>query len=214
VLAAERDVLAAARVPVVTTVIPEPNLPYGYFPLPRSGPQTPPLVLAIGRLEPQKNLALAIHAFAALVARQDARLMILGEGHERAALEALVRRLGLDGRVEMPGFVTNVGALLAQASLLLMTSRYEGFAAVLIEALAADVPVVSTNCSPSQKAVIASPLHGRVVDDATPAHLAEAMAEVLTLPFATNGVRAAGLCRHASGASATRYLALFDNTSR
>jgi len=114
----------------------------------------------------------------------------------------------------MPGFVTNVGALLAQASLLLMTSRYEGFAAVLIEALAADVPVVSTNCSPSQKAVIASPLHGRVVDDATPAHLAEAMAEVLTLPFATNGVRAAGLCRHASGASATRYLALFDNTSR
>ena len=213
-LAADRDVIGAARAPVVATVIPEPNLPDGYSPPPRRGPQTPPLILAIGRMKPQKNLALAIRAFAALFARQSARLVILGEGRERAALEALVRRMGLDGVVKMPGFVPDVGAMLAQASLLLMTSRYEGFPAVLIEALAADVPVVSTNCSPSQRALIASPLHGRVVDDATPEHLAEAMEAVLTLPFATHGARAAGLCRHTSGSSATRYLALFDSTCR
>ncbi len=213
-LAADSDVIGAARTPAVATVIADPNLPDGYSPPFRHGPQTPPLILAIGRMEPQKNLALAIRAFSALVARQKARLVILGEGRERAALEALVRLQGLDGMVEMPGFVPDVGAMLGQASLLLITSRYEGVPAALIEALAADVPVVSTNCSPSQKALIASPLHGRVVDDATPEHLAEAMAAVLTLPFATGGARAAGLCRHASDVSATRYLALFDSTCR
>jgi len=213
-LAADHDVIGAARAPVMATVIPDPNLPEGYSPPPRLGPQTLPLILAIGRMEAQKNLALAVRAFAALVAHQNARLVILGEGRERPALEALVRLLGLEGKVEMPGFVPDVGAMLAQASLLLMTSRYEGVPAALIEALAADVPVVSTNCSPSQKALIASPLHGRVVDDATPEHLAEAMVAVLALPFATRGARAVGLCRHASGVSASRYLALFDSTCR
>jgi glycosyltransferase involved in cell wall biosynthesis len=213
-LAADSDVIGAARAAVLATVIPEPNLPDGYSPPLRHGPQTPPLILVVGRMEPQKNLTLAIHAFAALLARQDARLVILGEGRERSALEALVRRVGLDGAVEMPGFVPDVGAMLAKASLLLMTSRYEGFPAVLIEALAADVPVVSTHCSPAQKTLIASALHGRVVDDATPEKLAEAMAAVLTLPFTTQGTRAAGLGRHASGASASEYLALFDRTSR
>jgi glycosyltransferase involved in cell wall biosynthesis len=216
-LAADGDVIGA----MPSAVIPEPNLPDGFAPLPRHGPLSPPLILAIGRMEPQKNLALAIRAFAALVARQPARLVILGEGRERGALEALVRRLGLEGMVDMPGFAPDVAARLAQASLLLMTSRYEGFPAVLVEALAADVPVVSTNCSPSQKTLIASPMHGRVVDHATTGALAAAMAEVLALPFSSalsgtspDGARGAGLGAHTASISAAAYLALFDSTSR
>ena len=213
-LAADGDVIGDRP----AAILPEPNLPDGYRPRPRLGPQDPPLILAIARMEPQKNLALALRAFAALRARQPARLVILGEGRERKALEALALRLGVAEAVEMPGFASDVGAVLAQASLLLMTSRYEGFPAVVVEALAADVPVVSTNCSPSQKAVVASPLHGRVVDDATPENLAAAMAEVIAQPFTSAGLqdggRAAGLQAHASGASAARYLALFDRIGR
>ena len=141
-------------------------------------------------------------------------MVILGEGRERPTLEALVRRLGLEQAVSLPGFSSDIGAQLAQASLLLMTSRYEGFPAVLIEALAADVPVVSTNCSPSQKALIATPLHGRVVDRAAPDQLAEAMAQTITGPFVSDGRRAQGLDRHASPASAASYLALFDSLGR
>lgn len=217
-LAADRGVIGA----IPATVVPEPNLPDDYAPLPRSGPLSPPLILAIGRLEPQKNLALAIRAFARLVARRPARLVILGEGRERAKLEALVRKLGLEGRVEMPGFVPDGATRLSQASLLLMTSRYEGFPAVLVEALAADVPVVSTNCSPAQKALIANPMHGVVVDRASPDRLADAMEEVLAQPFSSafdsgiieTGGRAAGLDGHAASASAAAYLALFDSTNR
>ena len=209
-LSADADVIRGAR----AAVIPEPNLPDGHAPATRTGPQSPPLILAIGRMEPQKNLALAIRAFAVLRARQPARLLILGEGWQRGQLERLTRRLGLSDDVAMPGFAEDVGAVLAQASLLLMTSRYEGYPAVLIEALAADVPVVSTACSPSQKAVIASPLLGQVVGQPTPEALADAMQAVLAQPFATHGARAAGLGGHASSVSAARYLALFDTTCR
>ena len=209
-LAADADVIGA----MPTAVIPEPNLPDDHAPAPRDGPQSPPLILAIGRMEPQKNLALAIRAFAELFARQPARLLILGEGCQRAELEQLTRRLGLADAVAMPGFAEDVGAVLAQASLLLMTSRYEGYPAVLIEALAADVPVVSTDCSPSQKAVIRGPQLGQVVDNATPGALADAMQAVLAQPFATHGARAAGLGGHAGSVSAARYLALFDATTR
>ncbi|MEY4160812.1 MAG: hypothetical protein RLZZ136_1433 [Pseudomonadota bacterium] len=207
--AADSDVIGPDR----SAILAEPNLPQGYCPLPRHGPQHPPLILAIARMEPQKNLALAIRAFAILLKKHDARLLILGEGRDRAALEALVQRLGIAEFVAMPGFASDIAEKLAQASLLLMTSRYEGFPAVLIEALAADVPVVSTNCSPSQKALIASPLHGRVVDRSRADDLAAAMADVLAGPFASNGERARGLERHASPASATSYLALFDSVT-
>lgn len=190
-------------------IIPEPNLRHGYVPLPRTRPDGPPLILCLARLEPQKNLALALRAFAALTKTTDARLLILGEGAQRPMLERLVHKLGLDDLVAMPGFSSDTEARLAQASALLVTSRYEGYPAAVVEALAADVPVVSTACTPVLASLIRSPLHGRVVAKATPEALAGALAETLALPFASGGQRAEAVRGNDARASADAYLALF-----
>jgi glycosyltransferase involved in cell wall biosynthesis len=107
----------------------------------------PTLIVAVGRLEPQKNFALAIEAMAHLSRWTDARLVILGEGAERARLERLIARRGLHERVRLIGHVADIGPWLARASCFLMTSRYEGYPASLVEALAHGLPAVVTPCS-------------------------------------------------------------------
>ena len=194
----------------VAAVIAEPNLPAGRISLPRVGPADPPLVLVLARMEPQKNLALALKAFAELVKLRPARLLILGEGAQRTKLEALAARLGIAGQVAMPGYVPDVAAHLAQASVLLLSSRYEGYPAVVVEALAADVPVVSTDCTPCLASLIDRPIRGEVVPAATPATLAQALARALDLPFASARERAYAVAHHDAAASGAAYLALFD----
>jgi len=174
------------------------------------GPADPPLVLVLARMEPQKNLALALKAFAELVKVRPARLLILGEGAQRTKLEALAARLGIAGQVAMPGYVPDVAAHLAQASVLLLSSRYEGYPAVVVEALAADVPVVSTDCTPCLVSLIDRPIRGEVVPAATPATLAQALARALDLPFASARERAYAVAHHDAAASGAAYLALFD----
>ncbi|MBD3728538.1 MAG: glycosyltransferase [Sphingomonadales bacterium] len=111
-----------------------------------------PLIVALGRLAPQKNFARAIRTLA--LVRKDypesvaahARLVILGEGPQRGELEVLANELGLADAVDMPGFVTDPVDMLARADLLLMSSEYEGLPASVIEALACGCPVVTTDC--------------------------------------------------------------------
>jgi N-acetylgalactosamine-N,N'-diacetylbacillosaminyl-diphospho-undecaprenol 4-alpha-N-acetylgalactosaminyltransferase len=100
--------------------------------------------VAMGRLVPNKNFALAIRAFAA--SGRPGRLIILGEGPERAALEALARELGLADRCIFPGFAANPYAVLARAGLFILSSNAEGFPNSLVEAMAVGTPVVSTDC--------------------------------------------------------------------
>ena len=190
-------------------VAPEPNLPRDHHPLPRAVAE-PPHILAIGRLEPQKDMALALRTFAVLRAQRPARLTILGDGPDRARLEALSRRLGIAQDVAMPGFVGDVAQRLSHAACLLMTSRYEGFPAVPVEALAADVPVVATDCSPVLRGLIATPLHGEVVADRHPALLAAALGRAIALPPISDGVRPANATPYSSPTAARRYLDIFD----
>lgn len=102
--------------------------------------------LGIGRLVRQKNFALLIDSFADFAGPDD-RLIILGDGPERLRLEALARRRGVAGQVLLPGHCADVAPHLASADVFVLSSDYEGLAAVLVEALAAGLPVVSTNCS-------------------------------------------------------------------
>ena len=104
-----------------------------------------PLVVAIGRLVPDKDFVTLLRAFARL-ANADARLVILGEGPERARLEGEIDALGLAGRVVMPGFASNPGETLAKARVFALTSRREAFSLVCVEALAHGLPVVATDC--------------------------------------------------------------------
>ncbi len=111
------------------------------------------LYLSIGRLVRQKNQALMIDAFAR-IARPDDQLVILGEGPYRARLEAQVKRLGLSEQVRMPGHSQALAEALAAADAFLLPSYYEGLGVVVVEALAAGVPVVATHSCVSMPALV------------------------------------------------------------
>lgn len=105
----------------------------------------PPMILAVCRLDPAKNVAFLIRAFAA-VNRPDARLVVIGEGDERPALEAEIAQLGLGGRVELAGYQPIPWPWYLGARVFATSSKVEAFGLNVVEALAAGLPVVSTAC--------------------------------------------------------------------
>jgi glycosyltransferase involved in cell wall biosynthesis len=109
--------------------------------------------LAIGRLARQKNFPLLLDSFAR-IAGPDDRLIIAGDGRGRKQLIALAQRLGIADRLALPGYVNPVDPLLADADMLVLSSDYEGLGVVIIEALAAGLPVVATDCCVSMPALI------------------------------------------------------------
>lgn len=119
-------------------------------------------VVAAGRLVPNKNFALLVDAFAA--SGLPHRLVIMGEGPERASLEAQVAAKGLSDRVLLPGFVANPFAMLARARLFAMPSNAEGFPNGLVEAMACGLPVVATNCASGPSEILADLPRESVVD--------------------------------------------------
>lgn len=102
-------------------------------------------ILAVGSLKPEKDFKLLIEAFATLRRDRHARLIIVGEGQLRHELEALANRLGVQDSVSLPGF-RDPWPFYASADLVVLSSRSEGFGNVLVEAMSAGLPVVSTNC--------------------------------------------------------------------
>ena len=164
--------------PVINPYVTEAMLAVGQA---QASPTTPPLLLAIGRLEPQKQMDLLIRAVA-LLPRGHYRLVILGEGPERPALEALIAQLGLSAEVEMPGFAQNVPDWLRRASLFILSSRYEGLPAVVLEAMAANCPVLATDCFPAARALLEGQEGAALIDPPTPARLAELAQSLLAQP--------------------------------
>jgi glycosyltransferase involved in cell wall biosynthesis len=145
-------------------------------------PGGPPVLVAVGRLHEQKDFQTLLRAFALVRARRSARLIILGEGPERPALEAGVAKLGLTEDVDLPGFVPNPYAFMAGASQFVLSSRYEGLPTVLIEAMACGCPVVSTDCPSGPGEILDNGKYGRLVPVGDAAALAEAMEATLDAP--------------------------------
>lgn len=106
----------------------------------------PPVLLSVGRLTKQKDYGLLIRAMEKVRQSQPARLIILGEGEERPALEKLIANLGLQDSVALPGFVANPYAYMRHAAMFVLSSAWEGLPTVLIEAMAVGMPVVATDC--------------------------------------------------------------------
>ncbi len=117
-------------------------------------PAGAPLVVLIGRLEPQKDIGTFLEA-AAIVRhdRPDVHFAVVGKGSQEAALRERSRSLGLDGVVRFAGFRTDVPQILSDADALALTSRWEGFGLVLVEAMAAERPVVATATGPVPEVV-------------------------------------------------------------
>jgi glycosyltransferase involved in cell wall biosynthesis len=134
-----------------------------------------PLIVAAGRLAEAKNYPLMIEAFAMLCQRMPARLCILGQGELEGTLRRLIAERGLNELVTLAGFQANPWKYIARADVFLLTSRYEGFGNVLIEAMACGVPVVAT-ASAGTRDIVRHGIDGMLVD----AHTAQAVAAGLT----------------------------------
>lgn len=126
---------------------------YGMDELPEPWGENPPhhlpdgvrVLLAVSRLTEQKGLDVAVRALASLP--DDTALVVLGEGPERASLEALARELGVAGRLHLRGREPDVAAWLDRASVLVHPARWEGFGLAVLEAMLAGLPVVASNVS-------------------------------------------------------------------
>jgi glycosyltransferase involved in cell wall biosynthesis len=113
------------------------------------------LLLNVGRLYPQKDQELLLRAFGRIAAKHlDWDLKIVGEGPLRPALEKLVRKLGLEARVQMPGNISNITDIYEDADLFVTSSRYEALGLVTIEAMSFELPVIGfADCSGTNEIV-------------------------------------------------------------
>jgi len=145
-------------------------------------PGEPPVVLSVGRLTPQKDHPTLIRAFALVRREHPARLMILGEGEERPNLEALVRELGLQEDVALPGFMDNPYKYMKRAGVFVLSSRWEGLPGVLIEALALGTPLVSTDCPSGPAEILEGGKWGKLVSVADIESMAAKIKETLCGP--------------------------------
>ena len=143
----------------------------------------PPVILGVGRLTEQKGFANLIRAFALLRQSREARLVLLGEGRQRASLVQLAETLGISNDVDMPGFVDNPFKYMANASVTALSSRYEGLPGVLIQAMACGCPVVSTDCPGGSREILDNGRYGPLVAVNDPAALASALETTLQAPL-------------------------------
>ena len=143
----------------------------------------PPVIVGAGRLTRQKDFPTLIRAFAKLRAQRNCRLLILGEGGDRAALEALAATHGVGADVALPGFQTNPYAYVARAQLFVLSSAWEGSPNVLTEALALGIPVVATDCPSGPREILRGGQYGKLVPVGDVQALATAMDQALDQPL-------------------------------
>lgn len=136
-------------------------------------------ILTVGTLKDQKNHAGLIRAFAAVKSKIDARLLILGEGPLRAPLEDLARTRGVIDDVVFPGFHADPWPFYASADLFVLSSFYEGFGNVIVEAMHAGLPVVSTDCPAGPSEILADGEFGTLVPTGEDSALAAAITAAL-----------------------------------
>jgi len=173
----------------------------------------PPIILGVGAFRRSKDFPTLIRAFARIRGDRDLRLLILGRGRQRTKVEKLAEALGVRGDLSLPGFAVNPYAYMAKASLLVLSSAWEGSPNVLVEALALGTPVVATDCRSGPREILQDGRYGPLV----PVGDAEAMAAAIMstldapLPAETLKVAAEPYRLHVS---CRRYLEAFCMEAR
>ncbi|WP_295392518.1 glycosyltransferase [uncultured Thiodictyon sp.] len=166
-----------------------------------------PVLVFAGRLEIEKDLPTLLRAFAQLRAQRDCRLLIIGDGRLRPAVEAQRAALGLTQSVEIPGWAPNPYPYLRQASLVVLSSIWDALPTVLIESLALGTPVVSTECGAGPREILDGGRFGPLVPPGDVAALADAMARTLANPLPAATLRQGGE-RYEAQRNADLYLEL------
>jgi glycosyltransferase involved in cell wall biosynthesis len=168
------------------------------------------LFVGVGRLAPQKNFSLLIEAFARIAEEGD-RLAIVGEGPERRRLERLTARLGVADKVDMPGHVADVVPWLAAADVFVLSSRYEGVPAAVLEALAVGVPIVATDCCVSMGELLGGGALGRLTPPGDSVALADAMRQAAESEPRDPAAMRAQAERFTVERSGSRYLVVMNS---
>lgn len=140
------------------------------------------VVMSAGRHAPQKGFDTLLRAFSRLE-DSNSRLVLLGEGNETESLRTLAMELGIEDRVDFPGFVDNPFKYMANADVFVLSSWYEGFGNVLIEAMATGCPVVSTDCPSGPSEILEGGTYGPLVPVKDATALSHAIEDVLAAPI-------------------------------
>lgn len=168
-------------------------------------------ILNVGRMNSQKNQRLLLEAFALLVEDCDARLVILGEGPLRAELQRRARELQIEDRVLMPGFQVKPGGYYCSADLFVLSSDFEGYPLVLIEALHSGLSIVSTDCLSGPAEILDHGQFGRLVPCGDHKELARAMKEALQSPMSPTKLKERAI--ELTAGAANRYVELMTGES-
>ena len=159
------------------------------------------VVVAAGRLVKEKGFRRLVRAFAPVAESNPGwRLRIFGEGPERAELLRLADRLGLSGRVELPGHTADLRTELARGSVFALSSHFEAFGMALVEAMSLGVPAVSFDCPRGPGEIIDHGRNGLLVEDGDLVGFTEALAALVEDPA----------LRHRLGAQALQDAAAYD----
>ncbi len=158
-----------------------------------------PVILGMGRFAAEKNFPLLLDAFAKVRQQRDVRLVLLGGNVTsdkqrclRQALIAQARRLGVEPDFDMPGFVDNPFAYLNRAAVFVLSSDYEGFGNVLVEALLCGCQVVSTDCPSGPAEILDNGKYGELVPVGDACKLADAICRTLDAPKDKDFLRSRG----------------------
>jgi len=167
---------------------------------------------------PQKDYPTLLTAYAEAFGRGvKTDLLILGTGSQRESLEALAGKLGIGGNVRFKGHVDNPFPYLKHAKAFVLSSVYEGFGLVLLEAMTLGVLCISTDCPSGPAEILGNGEFGTLVPPREPHQLANALLEMMSFPSSRQGLidRAIRRSQELSLAAMTeKYLSLFDETGR
>ncbi len=169
------------------------------------------ILIGVGRLTIQKDFVTLIKAFA-LIKDKSTRLVILGEGGKRNQLEELAASLKIEDRLWMPGFVENPYKYISRADLFVLSSIWEGFGNVVVEALACGTKVVSTNCQSGPEEILENGKYGVLVPVKDPEAMAAAIEASIKLVHSKDDLVKRAQCFDANIIGA-QYIECFSHWS-
>lgn len=201
---------SGARVACIPNGVPPPRLP--------PAPLDKTVLIAAGRLQPEKGFDLLLDAFHAVAAgHPDWQLWIFGRGPRKEALAAQIERLGLSGRAHLRGTARRLDKQFAAASAFVLSSRYEGLPMVMLEAMAAGLPVVAFDCPTGPRELITHGRNGFLEPAGDVAALADGIRQVIEDPVGRRAMGAAARAdcqRYSIAAVRQQWDELFSQLAR